>query len=49
MLAGYLGNSDTLDNALCRFAFSYADQTDKDFEALVLAAKSGRIVAAHVS
>jgi uncharacterized protein (DUF2252 family) len=43
MIAGYVGNSDTLDNAMARFAFTYADQNEKDFKALVAAAKSKRI------
>jgi uncharacterized protein (DUF2252 family) len=49
MLAGYVGRSDVLDKALCRFAFSYADQTERDFEALVLAARTGRINIAQES
>ena len=43
MIAGYVGNSDVLDEAMARFAFAYADQTEKDFKALAAAAKSGRI------
>jgi uncharacterized protein (DUF2252 family) len=43
MIAGYTGNSEELDNAMVRFAFAYADQTDKDYKALAAAAKSGRI------
>src|SRR5215203_2517660 len=43
MIAGYVGNSEVLDEAMARFAFAYADQTEKDHEALVAAAKSGRI------
>ena len=43
MIAGYAGNSDELDEAMVRFAFAYADQTEKDFHALERAAKSGRI------
>ncbi len=30
-LAAYLGNSDTFDHALCRFAVAYANQTEDDF------------------
>jgi uncharacterized protein (DUF2252 family) len=33
-LAGYLGNSDKLDDALAEFATAYADQTEKDWEQL---------------
>jgi hypothetical protein len=43
MLAGYVGNSDELDEAMIRFAFSYAEQNEKDYDALVKAARSGRI------
>ena len=47
MIAGYVGNSDELDDAMVRFAFAYADQTEKDHAALVAAAKSGRIKVAE--
>jgi len=47
MIAGYAGNSDELDQALVRFAFAYADQTEKDYQALAAAAKSGRIKVAQ--
>jgi len=43
MLAGYVGNSEELDDAMVKFAFSYATQNEKDYEALVKAAKTGRI------
>jgi uncharacterized protein (DUF2252 family) len=49
MLAGYVGNSDVLDKAMVRFGFSYAFQTEKDFQALADAAKSGRITVASES
>jgi uncharacterized protein (DUF2252 family) len=45
MIAGYLGGSDTFDQALVKFAFTYADQTERDHAALVKAVKSGRICA----
>ena len=35
MIAGYLGGSDKLDEALCRFARAYADQVERDHAALV--------------
>jgi uncharacterized protein (DUF2252 family) len=34
-IAGYIGNSDSFDDAIVRFAAEYADQTDRDWEALV--------------
>jgi hypothetical protein len=43
MISGYIGSSGEFDEAIVRFAFSYADQTEKDFSSLVAAAKSGRI------
>jgi uncharacterized protein (DUF2252 family) len=43
MIAGYAGKSDVLDKAMVRFAFAYADQNEKDYLALVAAAKKGRI------
>lgn len=43
MLAGYVGNSEELDDAMVKFAFSYATQNEKDYDALVKAAKSGKI------
>ncbi|WP_088892714.1 DUF2252 domain-containing protein [Leptolyngbya ohadii] len=43
LLAGYMGKSEALDDALVKFAFAYADQTERDYEQLALAAKQGRI------
>jgi len=41
MIAGYAGASDKLDNALCRFARAYADQTEADYQLLVRAVARG--------
>jgi uncharacterized protein (DUF2252 family) len=41
MIAGYVGGSDRLDQALCRFAQAYADQTEADHAALVKAVERG--------
>jgi hypothetical protein len=49
MIAGYTGKSEVLDEAMVRFAFAYADQTEKDYKALVDAAKSGRIKVAKAT
>jgi uncharacterized protein (DUF2252 family) len=35
MLAGYIGNSERFDEAIVKFATEYANQTDRDWEALV--------------
>jgi hypothetical protein len=43
MIAGYVGSSDKLDVALCRFARSYADQTELDHQSLVAAVARGLI------
>ena len=44
-IAGYLGRSDAFDHAIAAFAEAYADQTDRDYAALVKAVKEGRIKA----
>jgi uncharacterized protein (DUF2252 family) len=49
MIAGYAGKSDELDEAMARFAFAYADQTENDYQALAAAAKSGRIKVAEAA
>jgi uncharacterized protein (DUF2252 family) len=41
MIAGYLGNSDKVDRAMCRFARNYADQTERDHQALLTAVAHG--------
>ena len=37
MIAGYIGDSDRVRNALCSFARLYADQTEADHACLVAA------------
>jgi uncharacterized protein (DUF2252 family) len=44
-IAAYLGGSDVFDQAIARFAAAYADQTERDHQALVDAVASGRITA----
>jgi len=44
-IAAYLGTSDTFDRAMADFASSYADQNERDYEALVAAVRSGRLEA----
>jgi hypothetical protein len=46
-IASYLGSSDAFDRALVEFSEAYADQNDRDFDALVQAEKDGRITAQH--
>jgi len=45
VISGYLGKSDTFDQAIGEFAVAYADQNEKDHAALVAAVKAGRIKA----
>lgn len=45
MLAGYIGRSDRLDQALAQFARVYADQTEVDHQALVDAVQRGTLPA----
>jgi uncharacterized protein (DUF2252 family) len=44
-MAAYLGASDAFDQAVTEFAAAYADQNEKDHQALLDAASSGRITA----
>ncbi|GAB2574769.1 hypothetical protein Aab01nite_15250 [Paractinoplanes abujensis] len=41
MISGYIGSSDKMADALCRFARSYADQVESDHAALVAAVRQG--------
>jgi uncharacterized protein (DUF2252 family) len=43
-IAAYLGSGKSFDNAIASFSESYADQNQRDFEALQKAAADGRIV-----
>lgn len=42
-MAAYLGNSDNFEKALVKFAESYADQNERDYEAFAAACRSGRL------
>jgi len=44
-ISAYLGGSDVFDKAISQFASAYADQNEKDHQALVDAVASGRITA----
>jgi len=46
-IASYLGTSDVFDRAVAEFATAYADQNERDYQALAQAAASGRITAEH--
>ncbi|MFF4228829.1 DUF2252 domain-containing protein [Streptomyces sp. NPDC001820] len=45
LLAGYCGKNEELDEAVARFAVTYADRTEADHAELLAAIKSGRIAA----
>jgi uncharacterized protein (DUF2252 family) len=44
-IAAYLGKSDAFDEAIATFSATYADQNERDYQALQAAIESGRIVA----
>jgi len=44
-IAGYLGKGEVFDEAISSFAVAYADQTERDYQALEQAVKSGRLAA----
>jgi predicted alpha/beta hydrolase len=42
-IGGYLGRGETMDRALADFAAAYADQNERDYEALMAAVADGRV------
>ena len=42
-IAAYLGRARSFDRAIVQFSRAYAEQNERDYEALAVAAKSGRI------
>jgi len=44
-IASYLGKSDVFDQAVAAFAETYADQNERDYDALRAAAEEGRVMA----
>jgi uncharacterized protein (DUF2252 family) len=47
-IAGYLGRSDAFDRAVHRYAERYADQTERDHQALLEAVRAGRVPAVTI-
>jgi uncharacterized protein (DUF2252 family) len=45
LIGGYLGKNDLFDSSLAKFANSYANQTDRDYTALLKAIRAGRLKA----
>src|SRR5450755_190288 len=44
-IAAYLGGSDVFDQAITQFAAAYADQNERDYQALLEAVAQGRVTA----
>ncbi len=44
-IASYLGKGEAFDRAIAKFSTAYADQNERDHEALVRAVRSGRVLA----
>ena len=42
-IASYLGNANGFDRAVLQFSFAYADQNERDYQALAAAVQAGRI------
>ena len=42
-ISGYLGKNDTFDKAIAKFAIAYADQSERDHDTLLQAARSGQL------
>ena len=45
MISGYMGSSETFDDAICEFTVEYADQAQRDYRAFVKAVREGRVKA----
>jgi uncharacterized protein (DUF2252 family) len=45
MIAGYLGKTESFDEAIAKFAASYADQTERDHASFLKAIRAGKIQA----
>jgi uncharacterized protein (DUF2252 family) len=43
LISGYLGKSDTFDEAIADFAIAYADQTERDHRVLEQAVRAGKL------
>jgi Uncharacterized protein conserved in bacteria (DUF2252) len=45
MISGYMGTSEIFDHAIADFASAYADQNEQDYQRLLEAVSSGRVLA----
>ena len=43
MISGYMGSSETFDDAICEFATEYADQNERDYRAFLKAVREGQV------
>jgi predicted alpha/beta hydrolase len=43
LLSAYMGDSEAFEDAMADFAAAYADQAERDHEAMVAAVRAGRI------
>ena len=43
MISGYMGKNDSFDKAIADFSMAYADQTERDYEALKKAVRAGKL------
>jgi uncharacterized protein (DUF2252 family) len=48
-IAGYLGKTDEIDEALSKFAFAYSEQNERDYDKLKEAARTKRIKVSEVA
>ncbi|WP_433964204.1 DUF2252 family protein [Tunturiibacter gelidiferens] len=48
-IAGYLGKTDEIDEALTKFAFAYSEQNERDFDKFKEAARTKRIKVSDVA
>jgi uncharacterized protein (DUF2252 family) len=48
-ITGYLGKSNTFDEAIAKFAIAYADQTERDHAALLKAIRTKRLAASSLA
>jgi hypothetical protein len=45
LLSAYMGDSGAFEDAIADFAVAYADQTERDHQALLAAVRAGRVEA----
>jgi hypothetical protein len=48
MISGYMGKAEVLDIAMVKFAFAYADQTEKDYGEFMKGIRSGSLAISEI-